>query len=36
MSREANSATTDTPQLLPKHHLTQLLREYDKVALQTV
>ncbi len=37
MSREANPATTDTPQVLLEHHLKQLrlptfLREYDKVA----
>ncbi len=39
MSREANPATADTPQLLLEHHLKQLrlptfLREYDKVARQ--
>src|ERR1035441_6632789 len=39
MSREANPATTDTPQVLLEHHLKQLrlptfLREYDKVARQ--
>src|ERR1035441_843439 len=39
MSREANPATADTPQVLLEHHLKQLrlptfLREYDKVARQ--
>src|SRR5271166_5624631 len=39
MSREANPATTDTPQVLLEHHLKALrlptiLREYDKVARQ--
>jgi IstB-like ATP binding protein len=39
MSREANPATADTPQVLLEHHLKQLrlptfLREYDKVSRQ--